>query len=97
MAASLARQVVVESQPGAGGDIATQGVVAATAHGYTLLVHRVACALHPSLFANAGCNASADLQQVGGGCRHARHLICVPPDVKASMRPSYWAWPSPAR
>src|SRR5262245_29700852 len=64
MSASLAQQVLVENKPGAGGNIATQGVLGAPADGYTLLVHSVAFSVNPSLFANAGYDALADFAPV---------------------------------
>ena len=83
MSASLGQQVLVENKPGAGGNIATQGVMNSAADGYTLLIHSVAFAVNPSLFANAGYDASTDLQPVAMAAV-TPNLIYVHPDVKAT-------------
>jgi tripartite-type tricarboxylate transporter receptor subunit TctC len=83
LTASLGQTVVVENKPGAGGNIATQGVMAAPADGYTLLIHSVAYAVNPSLFANAGYDAMNDLQPVAMAAV-TPNLIYVHPDVKAT-------------
>ena len=54
LSASMGQPVIVENKPGAGGNIATTGVMNAPADGYTLLFHSVAYAVNPSLFKNAG-------------------------------------------
>ena len=83
MSASLGQQVLVENKPGAGGNIATQGVMNSPADGYTLLIHSVAYAVNPSLFANAGYDANNDLQSVAMAAV-TPNLIYVHPDVKAT-------------
>lgn len=83
LAASLGQTVVVENKPGAGGNIATQGVMNAPADGYTLLFHSVAYAVNPSLFANAGYDALTDLQPVAMAAV-TPNLLYVHPDVKAN-------------
>ena len=83
MSAALGQQVVVENKPGAGGNIATQGVMNSPADGYTLLIHSVAYAVNPSLFANAGYDANTDLQPVAMAAV-TPNLIYVHPDVKAT-------------
>jgi len=80
--ATLGQTVVVENKPGAGGNIATQQVMNAPADGYTLLIHSVAYAVNPSLFANAGYDASKDLQAVAMAAV-TPNLVYVHPDVKA--------------
>ena len=82
MSVSLGQPVVVENKPGAGGNIATQLVMNAPADGYTLLIHSVAYAVNPSLFANAGYDAVKDLQAVAMAAV-TPNLIYVHPDVKA--------------
>ncbi len=80
---ALGVTVVVENKPGAGGNIATQQVMNAPADGYSLLIHSVAYSVNPSLFANAGYDASKDLQAVAMAAV-TPNLIYVHPDVKAA-------------
>lgn len=80
---ALGQTVVVENKPGAGGNIATQMVMKSAADGYTLLIHSVAYAVNPSLFANAGYDALTDLQPVAMAAV-TPNLIYVHPDVKAN-------------
>lgn len=83
MTASLGQTVVVENKPGAGGNIATQQVMNSPADGYTLLIHSVAVAVNPSLFANAGYETLRDLAPVAMAAV-TPNLIYVHPDVKAN-------------
>jgi tripartite-type tricarboxylate transporter receptor subunit TctC len=80
--ASIGQTVVVENRPGAGGNIATQAVLAAPADGHTLLFHSVAVSVNPSLFASAGY-AVADLAPVAMAAVTPNPLY-VHPDVKAN-------------
>lgn len=82
MTQSLGQPVVVENRPGAGGNIATVGVMNAPADGHTLLFHSVAYAVNPSLFPNAGYDAVQDLAPVAMGA-FTPNLLYVHPDVKA--------------
>ena len=90
LTASLNQTVVVENKPGAGGNIATQQVMNAPADGYTLLIHSVAVAVNPSLFANAGYDLMRDLQPVAMAAV-TPNLIYVHPDVKATTLPELLA------
>jgi len=83
LSAALGQPVVVENRPGAGGNIATVGVMNAPADGYTLLFHSVAYSVNPSMFANAGYDALTDLQPVAMAA-FTPNLIYVHPDVKAN-------------
>ena len=83
MSASMGQTVVVENKPGAGGNIATQQVMNSPADGYTLLIHSVAVAVNPSLFANAGYDTMRDLAPVAMAAV-TPNLIYVHPDVKAN-------------
>jgi tripartite-type tricarboxylate transporter receptor subunit TctC len=82
LGASLGQTVVVENKPGAGGNIATQHVMNAPPDGHTLLIHSVAIAVNPSLFANAGYDPLRDLAPVAMAAV-TPNLIYVHPDVKA--------------
>jgi tripartite-type tricarboxylate transporter receptor subunit TctC len=79
----LGQPVIVENKPGAGGNIATLGVMNAAADGYTLLMHSVAYSVNPTLFANAGYDAVNDLQAIALTA-FTPNLVYVHPDVKAN-------------
>jgi len=80
--AAVGQTVVIENKPGAGGNIATQAMLAAPADGHTLLFHSVAIAVNPTLFANAGYTV-ADLQPVAMAAV-TPNLLYVHPEVKAT-------------
>jgi len=90
VSASLGQPVFVENKPGAGGNIATQGVMNGPADGYTLLFHSVAYAVNPTLFGNAGYDAVKDLQAVALA-GFTPNLLYVHPDVKANTLPELLA------
>jgi len=80
---ALGQPMVVENKPGAGGNIATQQVKAATADGHMLLFHSVAVSVNPSLFRNAGYDLLKDFEPVAmAGV--TPNLLFVNPSVKAS-------------
>lgn len=83
LSVALGQPVVVENKPGAGGNIATVGVMNGPADGYTLLFHSVAYAVNPTLFSNAGYDAVNDLQPVALAA-FTPNLLYVHPDVKAN-------------
>jgi len=83
VSAALGQPVLVENKPGAGGNIATQGVMNGPADGYTVLFHSVAYAVNPTLFGNAGYDAVKDLQPVALA-GFTPNLLYVHPDVKAT-------------
>ena len=87
---SLGQPVIVENKPGAGGNIATQGVMNATADGYTLLFHSVAYAVNPNLFSNAGYDPLVDLQPVAMAA-FTPNLLYVHPEIKATTLPELLA------
>ncbi|MCX7243601.1 MAG: tripartite tricarboxylate transporter substrate binding protein [Polaromonas sp.] len=90
LSASLGQPVIVENKPGAGGNIATQGVMNGPADGHTLLFHSVAYAVNPTLFGNAGYDAVKDLQAVALA-GFTPNLLYVHPDVKANNLPELLA------
>src|SRR6185503_16868240 len=78
---ALGQTVVVENRPGAGGNVAAQAVKRAAADGYTILAVSVAFAVNPSLYANAGYEAS-DFIAVALG-PSTPNIITVNPAVPA--------------
>lgn len=64
LAERLGRPCVVENRPGAGGNLATQHVMAAAPDGYGLLVHSTAFVVNPGLFRNAGYDPVRDFAPV---------------------------------
>ena len=81
LAEALGQTVVVENRPGAGGNVAAQAVKRAAADGYTILAVSVAFAVNPSLYANAGYEAS-DFIAVALG-PSTPNIITVNPAVPA--------------
>ena len=75
--------VVVENRPGASGNIATTGVARQPADGYTLLIHSVAVAVNPSLYAKAGYDVNTDLEAVAMAAV-SPNIVYVHPSVKAN-------------
>jgi tripartite-type tricarboxylate transporter receptor subunit TctC len=61
---ALGQPVVVENRPGAGGNIATVAVRRSPADGSVFLAHSVAFSVNPSLFSNAGYDAT-EFEPVG--------------------------------
>ena len=83
LSSALGQPVIVENKPGAGGNIATQQVKAATPDGHTLLMHSVAISVNPTLFRNAGYDLMRDLEPVAmPGV--TPNLLFVNPGVKAT-------------
>ena len=80
---ALGQPVIIENRPGAGGNIATVGVARSPADGYTFLMHSVAYAVNPSLYAKAGYEVGKDLSAVAiTGV--SPNILFVHPGVKAN-------------
>jgi tripartite-type tricarboxylate transporter receptor subunit TctC len=60
----LGQQFIVEDRPGAGGSIATQTVVNASADGYTLLLATTANAINATLYPNLNFNFIRDVAPI---------------------------------
>ena len=77
---------IVENKGGAGGNIATTHVKRAAPDGYTLLVHSVAFAVNPSLYADAGYDALRDFAPVALGPK-TPNIFTVNPGVPVKTLP----------
>jgi len=62
----LGQQLVIENRPGAGSNIATEGVVRAAADGYTLLLVSAAHAINATLYDRLNYNFLRDFAPVAG-------------------------------
>ena len=77
---------IVDNKGGAGGNIASSQVKRAAADGYTVLVHSVAFAVNPSLYADAGYDALKDFVPVALGPK-TPNIFTVNPSVAAKNLP----------
>jgi tripartite-type tricarboxylate transporter receptor subunit TctC len=77
---------IVENKGGAGGNIATTYVKRAAPDGYILLVHSVAFAVNPSLYADAGYDAVKDFAPVALGPK-TPNIFTVNPGVPVKTLP----------
>ena len=77
---------IVENKGGAGGNIATTQVKRAAPDGYTVLVHSVAFAVNPSLYADAGYDALRDFVPVALGPK-TPNIFTVNPSVPVKSLP----------
>jgi tripartite-type tricarboxylate transporter receptor subunit TctC len=87
----LNQQVVVESRPGAGTNIATQAVIRAPADGYTLLLAAPANATNPALFAKLNFDFIRDTTPVAGLIRFA-DVVEVNPSLPINTIPELVAY-----
>ena len=64
MSKTLGQQIVVESKPGASGNIATQSVLGSPADGYTIYLAQINLATNPFIMTDIGYDPLKDLQMV---------------------------------
>ena len=87
----LGQQVVVENRPGAGTNIATEGVVRAPGDGYTLLLACLPNAINATLYDNLKFNFIRDIMPVAGIARDT-FLVAVNPAVPATALAEFIAY-----
>ena len=87
----LGQQFVVENRPGAGGNIATEAVVRATADGYTLLLVNSQNAINATLFERLNFDFLRDIAPVAG-IALTPHVIEVNPSFPANTVPEFIAY-----
>jgi tripartite-type tricarboxylate transporter receptor subunit TctC len=87
----LGQQFVVESRPGAGGNIGTEAVVRAAADGYTLHLTATSDAINATLYQNLGFNLERDLAPAAGLIR-GPFVMVVTPSFPAKTVPEFIAY-----
>jgi tripartite-type tricarboxylate transporter receptor subunit TctC len=84
----LGQQFVVENQPGAGSNIATEAVVSAVPNGYTLLQVSLTNAVNDSLYKNLSFNFARDIAPIASICG-VPFVMTVNPSVPAKTVPEF--------
>ncbi len=87
----LNQQFIVENKPGAGGNIATEGVARAPADGYTLMVIGANNPINSTLYANLGFDLLKDFAPVAGIYR-VFQVMEVNPAFPARTVPEFIAY-----
>jgi tripartite-type tricarboxylate transporter receptor subunit TctC len=87
----LGQQLVIENRPGAGSNIATEGVVRAAADGYTLLLVSAAHAINATLYDRLNYNFLRDIAPVAGVIR-VPNLMEVNPSLPPRSVPEFIAY-----
>jgi tripartite-type tricarboxylate transporter receptor subunit TctC len=87
----LAAQFIVENRPGAGSNLATEGVVRAPADGYTLLLVGPPAAINATLYDKLNFNFVGDVAPIAGIVRMPEVMV-VNPSVPATTVPEFIAY-----
>ena len=87
----LGQQLVIENRPGAGSNLATEGVVRAAADGYTLLLVSAAHAINATLYDRLNYNFLRDIAPVAGVIR-VPNLMEVNPSLPPKSVPEFIAY-----
>src|SRR5262249_55948518 len=82
----LGKQFIIETRPGAAGNIAAEAVVKAPADGYTLLMVPPASAINATLYDKLGFNFLSDMAPVAGVVR-VPNVVEVNPSVPVKTVP----------
>jgi len=91
LAERLGKPFVIETRPGATGNIGTEAVARAPADGYTLLLVGAPNAINVSLFDNLNFNFIRDIAPVAGIIREPSVMV-VNPSVPAKTVPEFIAY-----
>ena len=91
LSARLHQPVVVESQPGASGNIGTESVVRAPADGHTLLLVTSTNAINAGLYQKLNFNFENDIAAVAGISRNP-FIMAINPSVPAKTVPEFIAY-----
>ena len=87
----LGQQFVIENRPGAGGNIATEAVVRATADGYTLLMASASYARNTTLYDNLNFIFHRDVAPVAS-IMSSPNILDVNPSVPVRTVPEFIAY-----
>ena len=87
----LGAQFIVESHPGAGGNIGTETVVQAAPDGYTLHLTATSDAINPTIYENLNFNLDRDLAPLAGLIRGPL-VMAVTPSFPAKTVPEFIAY-----
>ena len=91
LAEQFSQQVIVENKPGAGGNIAAEGVARAAADGYTLLVIGANNPINTTLYDKLGFDLLRDFAPVAGIYRVFQVMV-VNPTFPAKTLPEFIAY-----
>src|SRR6476620_4545981 len=87
----LGQQFVIENRPGAGSNIATEGVARAAADGYTLLLVSTAHAINATLYEKLNYNFLRDIAPVAGFMR-VPNVMEINPSLSVKSIPEFIAY-----
>jgi tripartite-type tricarboxylate transporter receptor subunit TctC len=91
LADRLGQQFVIDNRPGAGGNIGTEAVVRAPAHGYTLLMTGTFNAINATLYDKLNFNFIRDIAPVASLTRQPNAIV-VNPSFPAKTFPEFIAY-----
>jgi tripartite-type tricarboxylate transporter receptor subunit TctC len=87
----LGQNFVIENRPGAGSNIATEGVVRAEPDGYTVILDVLSNVLNASLYDHLSFNFIKDIAAVAG-VANAPYLMLVTPSLPVKTVPEFIAY-----